>query len=99
MVKITTLLLSIALLVGAGPALAACPSAVPGNTAAEIQANGQRIVCLQNEVDAASRQKLLQQQITALERAQQDLQLEQRLDALPDLPAPVRPIPPAPIFL
>lgn len=80
----------------AGVTLAACPPPAPGNTPAEIQANGQRIVCLQNELAAESRQRSLQFQIDALEKSQQDLLLQRRIDSLPPVPVYV---PPPPVVL
>ena len=80
----------------AGSAQAACPEPVPGNTAGEIQANGERIVCLQNELAAETRQRNLQFQLDALQKSQQELLLQRRIDALPAIPVYV---PPAPVVV
>lgn len=85
MIRSATMLIASFLLM-AGSAQAACPSPVPGDTAAEIAANGQRIVCLQNEVAAAADQRALQAQLDALRRSQQEILLQQRLDRLPPVP-------------
>ena len=78
-----------------GTAQAACPPAAPGDTAAEIQANSQRLVCLQNELAAETRQRNLQFQLDALQKSQQDLRLQRRLDALPPIPVYQPPVFPA----
>ena len=88
-------LLLVILAVSVGAVQAACPAPVPGNTAGEIQANGERIVCLQNELAAETRQRNLQFQLDALEKSQQDLLVQRRIDALPK-PVPVY-VPPAPV--
>tara|TARA_R110002124_G_scaffold109676_4_gene262780 strand:- start:4598 stop:4900 length:303 start_codon:yes stop_codon:yes gene_type:complete len=74
------------LFVMSGSVQAACPPPAPGNTAAEIQANGQRLVCLQNEVAAESRQRALERQIEALQRSQQELAIQRRMEAIPPVP-------------
>ncbi len=79
-----------------GTAQGACPAPAPGNTAGEIQANGERIVCLQNELAAETRQRNLQSQIDALQKSQQDLIVERRIDSLPQVPVYV---PPAPVVM
>jgi len=81
------------LALSSGAAQAACPAPAPGNTAEEIQANGARIVCLQNELAAESRQRNLQFQIDALQKTQQDLIVQRRFDALPTIPVYVPPPP------
>lgn len=70
----------------AGAAQAACPPPAPGNTAAEIQANGQRLVCIQNQLAAESAQKQREMEIDALRRALQQQEIERRLDALSTVP-------------
>jgi len=77
-----------------GTAQGACPAPAPGNTAGEIQANGERIVCLQNELAAETRQRNLQLQIDAMQKAQQDIIVQRRFDALPTIPvyAPSPPV-------
>ncbi|MGV8856250.1 MAG: hypothetical protein ACOH2L_16595 [Devosia sp.] len=73
-------------LAGAGAAQAACPPPTPGNTADEIRANGDRLVCLQNEISAASAQSGFELRLDALEKTQQDMAIQRRLDALPAIP-------------
>ena len=72
----TTLLL-------ATPAWAACPPLATGDLPSAIQANQQRILCLQNEVSSAARQAQMQAQLRQLERNQQSFSLQRRFDALP----------------
>lgn len=85
--------LSFALLIlafAAGGAMAACPPEAPGTTAAEIAANQARIVCLQNELAAETRLRQMEFEIKANERRLQEMQLQQRIDALPKfVPPPV----------
>ena len=73
---------------------AACPPIVPGDTPEAIRANGQRIVCLQNEVAAESRQRQFEMQLDALERSHQDMLIQRRMDALPKVPVYIPPPPP-----
>jgi|GEM_PF-936894 protein-disulfide isomerase len=89
----TAALILVTLALSIGTAQAACPAPAPGNTAGEIQANGERIVCLQNELAAESRQRSLQFQIDALQKTQQDIIVQRRLDALPAIPVYVPPPP------
>ena len=56
-------------------ALAACPPAAMGDTPAAIQANGQRLVCLQNEVAAATRQRQYELQLKQITQSLQNLEL------------------------
>ncbi len=72
-------------------ALAACPPAVSGNTPEEIHANGQRLICLQNETAAAARQRQYELQLKQLTQSVQNLELQRRLDALPRVPVYVPP--------
>ena len=82
MIRPLSFLVTIVLLTGTA-AQAACPPPAPGNTAEEIRANGQRLVCLQNEISAASQQRSFELQLDALEKAQQDVKIQRRLEALP----------------
>jgi hypothetical protein len=70
---------------------AACPPAAPGNTPEAIHASGQRLICLQNEVAAATRQRQYELQLQQLTRSLQNLQIQRRLDALPVVPVYVPP--------
>jgi hypothetical protein len=72
--------------------LAACPSQVPGSTIEAIQANERRILCLLQEVEAATRQRKYEADLRALEDAIQNSQLQQRFNAPTfTLPAPIAP--------
>jgi hypothetical protein len=73
------------------PAQAACPPAASGNTAEAIEANSQRLICLQNEVAAATRQRQYELQLQQLTRSVQNLEIQRRLDALPLMPVYVPP--------
>ena len=72
---------------GTGMALAACPPAAVGTTAEAIRANEQRVICLQQDVQADSRIRQLELDNRTNSNAINRLQLERRFDALP------RPIP------
>jgi hypothetical protein len=65
---------------------ASCPPEVSGNTPEAIRANGERIVCLQNELAAATRQRHFEMQLEALQKSRQDALIQQRIDSLPDVP-------------
>jgi hypothetical protein len=93
MIKPATIGLVLALL-GCIPAQAACPPAASGTTAEAIHANSQRLICLQNEVAAATRQRQYELQLQQLTRSVQDLEIQRRLDALPKVQVPVY-VPPA----
>jgi hypothetical protein len=67
-------------------AKAACPPVVPGNTPA---ANGQRLICLQNELAAATRLGQYELQLKQLDQSTQNLELRRRLDAIADVPPPL----------
>ncbi len=73
------------------PAHAACPPPLPGDTAAEIRANSERLVCLQTELAARSEQHRLELQIDALNERLRSLELQRRFDALPPVPLIVAP--------
>lgn len=79
-------ILLVILAASVGAAQAACPAEVPGDTPEAIQANGERIVCLQNELAMATRQRHFEMQLDALVRSQQSMQIQQRIDALPKVP-------------
>lgn len=77
-------------MISAVPALSACPSSVPNSTPEAIAENGQRLVCLQNELAAETARRTYQFELQALENKIQDIQLQQRLN---DLPHPYVPLP------
>ncbi|SEQ58500.1 hypothetical protein SAMN05428969_3608 [Devosia sp. YR412] len=83
-----------ALLLLTSGAMAACPPETGGTTAAEIQANQARVVCLQNELAAETRLKQLEFDVQSNQRQLQDLQLQQRLQAIPKFVPPVIYVPP-----
>lgn len=70
----------------AAPAMAACPPPVAGDTAAEIRANSERLICLQNELATSMEQRQLQMQLDAINNRLRDLDLQRRLDSLPQQP-------------
>ena len=74
----------------------ACPPEVPGDAPEAIRANGERIVCLQDELASATRARGLELQLDALERSLQDLRIQQRMETLPKVPIYVPPPPAAP---
>ena len=71
----------------AAPVMAACPPPMAGDTAAEIRANSERLVCLQNELATRIAQHRLQMQLDAINSRLRDLDLQRRLDSLPQPPA------------
>lgn len=71
-------------------ALAACPAPVAGDTAAAIEANQQRLVCLQRELSQKSEQYQFKVEINALDQRVQQLEMQRRFDAL-NFPKPVTP--------
>lgn len=73
------------------PALAACPSIVPGTEAEAIAANNARLVCLQQEIAAEARMRNMELEIQQLQMRQQHLELQRRLDAIPKPPQVVIP--------
>ncbi len=75
---------------------AACPPAVPGNTPEAVEANGQRLICLQNELTAATRLRQYDLQLKQVTQSLQSLELQRRLDALADVPVYVPPPLPSP---
>lgn len=87
-----TLLTLALLIIGTVSAAAACPPEVPGNTPEAIRANGERIVCLQNELAAATRQREFELQLDALERTQNDMLIQQRIDAIARIPVYTPPV-------
>ncbi|HWV20935.1 MAG TPA: hypothetical protein VN036_07900 [Devosia sp.] len=72
------------------PAAAACPAPIAGDTAAAIEANQQRLVCLQRELSQKSEQYQYKVEINAIERSIDDIRLQRRFDSL-DFPKPVTP--------
>lgn len=74
----------------AAPASAACPAPVAGDTAAAVEANQQRLVCLQHELSQKSEQYQYKVEINTIERRIDDIQLQRRFDSL-NFPKPVTP--------
>jgi hypothetical protein len=90
----TTKRLTLAILLALGtalPAAAACPAPMAGDTAAAIEANQQRLVCLQQELSQKSEQYQYKVEINAIERKIDDIQLQRRFDSL-NFPKPVTPV-------
>ncbi|KFL27986.1 hypothetical protein JP75_25000 [Devosia riboflavina] len=73
------------------PAAAACPAPMAGDTAAAIEANQQRLVCLQQELSRKSEEYQYKVEINAIERKIDDIQLQRRFDSL-NFPRPVTPV-------
>lgn len=73
-----------------GPATAACPPPMAGETAAAIEANQQRLVCLQRELAQSTEQHQFKVEINSLDRTIQQIQLERRFDTL-SFPKPAAP--------
>lgn len=65
------------------PAFAACPSLPAGSTAEEIKAHGQRLLCFQQQLAADAERQKLQTDIDVLSSTLQDLQLQNKFNALP----------------
>lgn len=78
----TLLLLSVVVL-GTQSASAACPPPAVGTMPEAIAANGQRLLCLQDEISAASRQRQFEIDLQELRRAQQAYEVQRRFDMLP----------------
>ncbi len=70
-------------LLAAVPAQAACPPAATGSTAEQIEAERQRVLCLQRELAETTRSRQQRIEIDALNRSLLQMQLQQRLNALP----------------
>jgi hypothetical protein len=66
----------------AAPAWAACPPPVAGDTPAVIEANQQRLVCLQRELSQKTEIDAQKFEIDMLNRAVDDIRLQQRFDKL-----------------
>lgn len=64
----------------------ACPPEVPGDTPEAIRANGERVVCLQDELATQTRQRHFEMQLDALARSQREMMIQQRIDAISRVP-------------
>jgi len=73
-------------------AAAACPPVAAGNTAEQIEANGRRLVCLQNELARDARQRHDALELQQLTRSLDSLRIERRFDALATAPAYAPPL-------
>jgi hypothetical protein len=74
------------------PAAASCPPGAQASLPEAIEANGRRVVCIQNELSDATRQRKYQEDIKALERRIQSLETQR-------LTTPAAPIfTPRPVF-
>lgn len=62
--------------------VAACPLVVPSNASEAIQANRERIRCLQAEIEGKADQRRLEFELRRQQSAIQKLQLQRRLDQL-----------------
>lgn len=73
------------------PASAACPAPMAGDTAAALEANQQRLVCMQRELAQTAEQYQYKVEINTIERKIDDIQLQRRFDQL-NFPKPVTPV-------
>jgi hypothetical protein len=64
-------------------AAAACPAPLAGSTPEVLEANQQRLICLQQELELDTAYKAQDFQIDALQRAYDAQQLQRRFDQLP----------------
>lgn len=64
---------------------AACPSPTENSGAAAIAANQQRVICLQQQVDAAATQRRVDSQINSLETRIDQMTVQRRFDNLPKI--------------
>ena len=78
------------LMFGAAGAYAACPPAAAGTTPEAIELNRQRVLCLQQDLSSETTRRKLEMDLKAMERSIQDLQLQRRLDSIPQF-TPVQP--------
>jgi hypothetical protein len=76
-----------------GPAFASCPPGSQSSLPQAIENNGQRMVCIQNELADATRQRKYEEDLKALERRIQRLQLQRLTTPAPQIftPLPVFP--------
>lgn len=79
---------AMAALLGTASSWAACPAAVPTTTAEAIAANQQRLLCLQQEANAAAAARDQSLQLRALEMDIKRLELQQRFNNLQRLNPP-----------
>lgn len=61
---------------------AACPPPTAGETAAEIKANEQRLVCLQNELSQDTSAQRQKQELDALNSRVRQLELDQQMRSI-----------------
>lgn len=64
------------------PATAACPPPVAGDTPEAVEANQQRLVCLQRELAANGERYQYKVQLDSIQRSIDDIQLQRRFDSL-----------------
>ncbi|KKC39585.1 hypothetical protein WH87_05300 [Devosia epidermidihirudinis] len=83
-----TIATALILALGTISASAACPSYAPSSSADAIKANELRVICLQQEAAAATTQRKFEMDLSTLERSIQSLQLQQRLNSVPDFQLP-----------
>lgn len=81
------------LMLGTAAVHAACPPAAAGTTPEAIEANRQRVLCLQQQLSSDTTMRKLELDFKQVERSVQDLQLQRRLDSIPQF----TPVPPPPM--
>lgn len=81
-----TLIIATGLMIAAtGASYADCPAPTQTSGAAAIAANQQRVICLQQEVDAAANQRRVESQINSLETRMDQMSVQRRFDNLPKI--------------
>lgn len=84
---------AMAAILAATPALAACPAVVPDDSAEAIQANRERLICLQRELAAETDQRSRDLDFRMLQMRQQQLEMQRRLETISRPPPVFVPVP------
>lgn len=84
MLKISALAISL-LIAATSASYAACPSPTENSGAAAIAANQQRVICLQQQVDASAQQRRVDSQLNTLENRLDQMTVQRRFDNLPKI--------------
>lgn len=73
------------LFVATSASYAACPQSANTSAPGAIAANQQRVICLQQQVDAAANQRRVDSQINSLETRMDQMTVQRRFDNLPKI--------------